>query len=439
MKKLFLFLFISVFLISLVSAGQSCTQSGYRWCWEHSNTYGDATARARIYWQFEDEKGNDVWDTYPYAVKNLYIKAGWKGEGYTVAYGIYNAPSWDNIWDRVFADSLNHHIMNQYDIPLINAGNGGKTKIASQGSTFTKCLVAVALDTDITSDHWAYAGAGYGWIGNGNCVDIKVVECYQDSDCSSGYVCDKSGDWTTWNCKQQLPCVTSINYDSSRSSEVRNCVVWQWFEEYQHCEGNGWFFYVHGEPVGTLIMTEEEYKSITLQECWFECQLGDEKCEGFDYYICENNKWENQRKTIGKCGVECLSNSDCPTGDYIGNKYCSNDNVVQKYRNYSCDTQDYTCGYIEEEKVLEICELGCEEGVCIGEVCIEGDIKYYTCPDGSKVKWCTCENKEWNCIISPETQCEEKPSYLLYIVIAIVIIFIIGIITFLILRRKKKK
>jgi hypothetical protein len=40
--------------------------------------------------------------------------------------------------------------------------------------------------------------------------------------------------------------------------------------------------------------------------------------------------------------------------------------------------------------------------------CEEGEVKYYLCPDGSKVFWCSCENGEWNCIISPEKGCVTK-------------------------------
>ena len=38
--------------------------------------------------------------------------------------------------------------------------------------------------------------------------------------------------------------------------------------------------------------------------------------------------------------------------------------------------------------------------------CSPGDKKYYTCPDGSKVEWCTCNQAgQWECIENPEEQC----------------------------------
>ncbi len=39
------------------------------------------------------------------------------------------------------------------------------------------------------------------------------------------------------------------------------------------------------------------------------------------------------------------------------------------------------------------------------DTCIEGDVQYYSCPDGSEVAWCGCSDGEWICIISPENDC----------------------------------
>lgn len=37
--------------------------------------------------------------------------------------------------------------------------------------------------------------------------------------------------------------------------------------------------------------------------------------------------------------------------------------------------------------------------------CTEGDVKSYTCPNGTKVDWCHCTNNQWICINSPEITC----------------------------------
>lgn len=42
-------------------------------------------------------------------------------------------------------------------------------------------------------------------------------------------------------------------------------------------------------------------------------------------------------------------------------------------------------------------------------ICEEGDVRYHTCPDGTEVFWCACENGQWTCITSPENQCGSPP------------------------------
>jgi len=71
-------------------------------------------------------------------------------------------------------------------------------------------------------------------------------------------------------------------------------------------------------------------------------------------------------------------------------------------------------------------QMGCTQAdidndVCVGYVkgsfsfrlipdeCSSGEVNYYTCWDDSKVQSCTCVDGQWDCIISPETQCPEQP------------------------------
>ena len=93
-----------------------------------------------------------------------------------------------------------------------------------------------------------------------------------------------------------------------------------------------------------------------------DCNVGETKCEGTDYYTCENYEWKNLGATIGQCEAECLVDANCQSDSYIGEKYCSNDNLVQKYRDYSCIS--YQCDYSDIEKVIKTCEFGCENGEC---------------------------------------------------------------------------
>ncbi|MBN2493293.1 MAG: dockerin type I repeat-containing protein [Deltaproteobacteria bacterium] len=49
--------------------------------------------------------------------------------------------------------------------------------------------------------------------------------------------------------------------------------------------------------------------------------------------------------------------------------------------------------------------------------CEPGEARTYTCPDGSQVPWCTCDEAgTWQCIISPENACQQEctPGEVLY-------------------------
>lgn len=94
-----------------------------------------------------------------------------------------------------------------------------------------------------------------------------------------------------------------------------------------------------------------------------ECVDGETKCEGAIYYTCSNNNWVSQGELIGKCGVECLSDSNCLGDGYIGEEYCSGDNIVRKYVSSSCVNNQ--CIESEIEKVIDECIFGCEAGTCL--------------------------------------------------------------------------
>ena len=222
MKKLIYF-FLIILSLSLVNAAEcewsssnSCTQSGYQYCWENYCKYGSATAHAKIYWQFEDDNGIVLPNNN--AIGNLYVKSGYEGTTSVNGYGIYNAASWDIIGSWISCDA-NHNCK----IPIANyaftpSKSGGKVKIASQGETFTKCLAIAAIDTNLASNgDWAWAWIGYGWVGSGNCVSIKVVTpCTPSCTCASstciGQTCS---DGCGGTCAGTKCCDTSWSPDPS--------------------------------------------------------------------------------------------------------------------------------------------------------------------------------------------------------------------------------
>jgi len=226
MKKLFIFLFVLIFLISFSSAG-SCSVSGYTYCWEDSNSYGAATATAKVAWRFEDNKG--TLQNLNYAIGNLYVKS------YDLSEGFLNR-QWDSIWNSYDCNS-NGCSISGYSTDFFFFPNE-RIKIANKGELFSDCLVvAEASFKRASNGDWAWVTTGYGWVGSGNCLNIKVVECSENTDCSSGETCDKSGDWTTWNCKVDQckyvtcedKCQNSIKYSDGYCSngecnyQTENC------------------------------------------------------------------------------------------------------------------------------------------------------------------------------------------------------------------------
>ena len=98
----------------------------------------------------------------------------------------------------------------------------------------------------------------------------------------------------------------------------------------------------------------------------------DTECFGTEYKECVKNQisqwiagWES-KILLGKCGVECLDDSDCPKDSFIGNKSCLDTKIVQKFGDNYCN--NYKCSYSESVKTLETCDYKCEDGECIGEV-----------------------------------------------------------------------
>jgi len=69
----------------------------------------------------------------------------------------------------------------------------------------------------------------------------------------------------------------------------------------------------------------------------------------------------------------------CPPDGYVGEPYCKNGDVYQKYRNYYCENGEYK--YSETEIEIDDCGgAGCENGGCIVDPC--GEDK-----DGDGVGW----------------------------------------------------
>ncbi|RLF98005.1 hypothetical protein DRN58_07780, partial [Thermococci archaeon] len=153
---------------------------------------------------------------------------------------------------------------------------------------------------------------------------------------------------------------------------------------------------------------------ITVEEVIFGCSLPHSVIFTMGYWTQGSSYWpieEDDRVEVYGCyssnadsvgmpksyhyikKIDPCEGMNCDQYDgYVGEKYCKNGNVYQKYRDYYCE--DGECKYSEEERKREDCEYGCEDGGCIVDPCAgvecpndcRGyDLWAYKCEDGDCV------------------------------------------------------
>ena len=73
----------------------------------------------------------------------------------------------------------------------------------------------------------------------------------------------------------------------------------------------------------------------------------------------ETSKTDTVKKT---CTYECDQSSDCGTDGVSGEKFCVSNNVVQKYKTFSCSSN--ACSNAKANSIVESCQYGCNNGAC---------------------------------------------------------------------------
>ncbi|MBD3249142.1 hypothetical protein GF336_03795 [Candidatus Woesearchaeota archaeon] len=63
--------------------------------------------------------------------------------------------------------------------------------------------------------------------------------------------------------------------------------------------------------------------------------------------------------------MECSSAADCGDNSWISSQYCSDGDVYQLYRTWSCNSGN--CDYTDVSKLKESCSDGCIGGSCVDE------------------------------------------------------------------------
>ncbi len=189
MRKTQLLILLLVLLIGLANATEDCVpDNGYNICKSGYEYYKNALSVPQIMVNTQTF-GQKVGDYY---LKEAFISIKPLG---TKAYWCENCiDSWSDV------KCNKNGCYEPSSLKLIPSNKAGKLIIADSNpntpdekTTYTKCPIFISFEYDEDSQgNFAWSWVGYGWRGKSGCFDIKVADCTQDSDCSSGNVCDRN-------------------------------------------------------------------------------------------------------------------------------------------------------------------------------------------------------------------------------------------------------
>jgi len=314
------FLFIS---ISAVSA----------WEYDNSYTYGKATAYAKVvgnYPQCDGQKYNN------YCVGDYYVDVSFTGDKFYMG---YSYTSWSPTSNSDGYSGIPSSTPGKKILPTENGHPKGYI-ICGWDYQETSYNKKVGNSTEKYTD-WAWTSICGGYLVK-TFDELKVVECYQDSDCSNGF-CQKTGITND----QDWKCVQRICTDGDERCFGSNT---------QRCEGNQWVD-----------------KGVIMGKCSAECttdldcpedSISDTFCSGNNILQtntdnrCSNYQCisSSQDAIIQSCAYQCQD----VTGEGAiciekvcdaGEKMCSPDgNILNCYQN----------GWLLDQD----CSYGCDNGKC---------------------------------------------------------------------------
>ena len=269
------------------------TSFGFTSAWEYhySYSYGNSHAYAKVIGEYPSCDGRQVGG---YCVGNYIVNVDYSGDKFYMGYS-YNS------FSPTFSSS---------GVSGIPRSSSGK-KVLPLKNGQPKCYILYAWDYNKASNgDWSWTAKGGGYL----CdvfSGLKVINCYSNSDCNSGMICDKSNSFTDWKCVIP-PC------QSGQTKCVGN--------DYYSCESYNW-----------------KNKGKILNKCGIEC-LGSSDCEkvegepfckeSFIQYsintpVCLSYKCQDSitYKTKENCEFGCL-NGECKeepnvTFYRLENKQCS--------------------------------------------------------------------------------------------------------------------
>jgi len=205
-----------------------------------------------------------------------------------------------------------------------------------------------------------------------------AVECSSNSDCGTGgwwindEYCSGGDVWDTWREHKCFNPGTSSSYCGYSNSDLKRedcpngcsggeCTIE--CSSNPDCGANGWLNnnYCNGNNVW------DYYRTWTCSS------------PGTKYSDCSYADNTQLKQTCpntclgGVCStVACYNSADCGANSWLGNEYCSGNNVMDTYRIYICSnpgTASASCSYSDAAQVKEACTYGCSSGACEVPAC----------------------------------------------------------------------
>lgn len=98
--------------------------------------------------------------------------------------------------------------------------------------------------------------------------------------------------------------------------------------------------------------------TVTFTRVIPECSNGEERCVGQELQKCEGVLWGTGENVLGKCGIGCITKTDCAADEILGES-CSGNNIVENTKVSSCLIN--VCSPSTETIIKQTCEFGCED------------------------------------------------------------------------------
>ncbi len=209
-------------------------------------------------------------------------------------------------------------------------------------------------------------------------VSCPIIECSSDTECndnnqSTQDVClnpgtpDSMCEHYPIACNRDLDCGTDGFIESPFCSLNNSKDVLRKFQKFSCLN-----------PGTRNALCRSDIENRLVQTCSQICTNGN--CGGIrcnnDLECNDNNPLTNDRcinpgTVISECRntpINCASNLDCGSTGFIGNEYCSLNNVSKNFQTATCinpDTKESFCDIKIESRSLESCQFACSEGACV--------------------------------------------------------------------------